>query len=161
MLKNKKSPGRRVWLALLLVLLVLLFIFGNSLRNGEESNADSGFVLRLVRFVIDPMGRLSEESLHYFVRKAAHFTEFAMLGAALWFLTDSLRRRYGTNGLCAAYFASLSAAVTDEFIQSFTGRTSSVRDVLLDFSGAVFALLLSALLWRLLRKRTRKKNRKS
>ena len=47
-----------------------------------------------------------------------------------------------------ALFFALLCAVADEFLQSFTGRTSSVRDVLIDFGGAVSGLLLSMLLIR-------------
>ena len=40
-------------------------------------------------------------------------------------------------------FCLLSTAVVDEFIQSFTGRTSNVKDILIDFSGAVVGVLLA------------------
>ena len=36
----------------------------------------------------------------------------------------------------------LVIAVGDEFIQSFVGRGSNVRDVLIDFSGGILAVIL-------------------
>jgi len=54
-------------------------------------------------------------------------------------------------------FGTLLAAVTDEFIQSFTGRGSSVRDVVLDFCGALTGMLLTFLLAELIRSLKRNK----
>ena len=45
-------------------------------------------------------------------------------------------------------FFALLCAVADEFLQSFTGRTSSVRDVLIDFGGALCGMLLTMLVVR-------------
>ena len=51
---------------------------------------------------------------------------------------------------------TLFTAVTDEFIQSFTGRGSSVRDVMLDFSGALTGILLTVFLSAIIKKCNRK-----
>ena len=47
--------------------------------------------------------------------------------------------------------------IKDEFIQSFTGRGSSVRDVVLDFCGALTGMLLTFLLAELIRSLKRNK----
>ena len=39
-------------------------------------------------------------------------------------------------------FFVLVIAVGDEFIQSFVGRGSNVRDVLIDFSGGILAVII-------------------
>jgi len=91
--------------------------------------------------------------LHFLVRKSAHFTEYAIL-SALWFralrvhLTSLWRVRWALIGL----IISLSVAIADEVHQSFVpSRTSDVRDVLLDFCGALFAQIL---IWYALRRKT-------
>ncbi|MBQ7339146.1 MAG: VanZ family protein, partial [Clostridia bacterium] len=78
--------------------------------------------------------------------------EFFWLGMALCgVLIGASRKSEGVAPLlshppvCGALLFSLLTAVTDEYIQSFTGRTSSVSDVLLDFSGALCGLGLTAL----------------
>jgi VanZ family protein len=91
--------------------------------------------------------------LHFLVRKSAHFTEYAIL-SALWFralrvhLTSLWQVRWALIGL----IVSLSVAIADEVHQSFVpSRTSSARDVLLDFCGALFAQVL---IWYALRRKT-------
>jgi len=91
--------------------------------------------------------------LHFLVRKSAHFTEYAIL-SALWFralrvhLSSLWRVRWALVGL----IVSLSVAILDEVHQSFVpSRTSSARDVALDFCGALFAQIL---IWYALRRRT-------
>jgi len=90
--------------------------------------------------------------VHFLVRKSAHFTEYAIL-SALWFrairvhLNSLWRIRWALIGL----IISLSVAILDELHQSFVpSRTGSAHDVLLDFSGAMFAQLL---IWYALRRR--------
>jgi len=79
----------------------------------------------------------------FFVRKLAHVSEFAALGIAVAFL----HRKYTQYTLHKSFygfavFYGLAAAVTDEFIQSFSDRSDSVRDVLIDFSGYLIGALL-------------------
>ncbi len=145
-----KKQTVKVVFSAVLVCMTVVFIFSNSLRNGEESNRQSGFVTELLQRILDPNGTIEEDIFHYYVRKGAHFTEFSLLGFSLWLLMLSLRDKIGLFCPGAMLFAALATAVTDEFIQSFTGRTSSVTDVLIDFSGAltgfVLPLILSAII---------------
>ena len=82
--------------------------------------------------------------INFFIRKSAHFTEYAVL-SALWFralrigFTELWKVRWALFGLAI----SLAVAILDEWHQSFVpSRTSSPRDVLLDFCGALFAQFL-------------------
>jgi len=128
----------------LLSCLTAAFIFGNSLMDGEASNAVSSDIAEDIFVLIDGIFDLEEGEFHKLVRKAAHFTEFALLGTFLTLLMFSVRRICGRSYYAAVFFGVLAAAVTDEFIQSFTGRTSMVADVLIDFCGAVFGILLTS-----------------
>ena len=143
---------------MLAILLILIFIFGNSLLSGEESGEMSASVLDFLDPALRPIGELispepvTEDQLHHAVRKLAHFTEFACLGffsaLLLWQCLSTLRTTYFGYLL----FGTLMSAVCDEFLQSFTGRGPSVRDVMLDFSGALTGILLLWLLTELIRK---------
>ena len=75
----------------------------------------------------------------------------ALLGALLALLTGAFRRR---DRVALMLLLGLLTALLDETIQKFTGRTSSVLDVWLDFSGVVLGLLLARLFF-LLRCRRR------
>ncbi len=80
------------------------------------------------------------------LRKLAHFTEFAVLGAELALLFWEILQ----YTLIAPLFGGLLAAVTDETIQIFIeGRGSSVKDVWIDFGGVAAGTLVIFLLKRL------------
>ena len=148
----------RFLLPSLITALWLSFIYGNSLKTGVESSEASGLVHRLVNTIPELLGLGSPISEH-FVRKAAHFTEFAILGilvcSDLWcFSAVSLTRPFYLNApilaisvpICA-FFASL-----DEYLQGFVdGRGPSVTDVLIDTSGAfvstIFFILIFGIIW--------------
>ncbi len=134
-----KNRLRRVLRLALLV--TLCFIWGNSLLGREDSASLSLGFTAWLRSIGLPVSE-------HFVRKSAHFCEFGLLGvetALLFWLRGGLGFQNGVNSA----FACLLAGVTDETIQSFTGRGSQVRDVVLDFSGALLAILISsALAWR-------------
>ena len=165
-MKISNSDGRRqilLLLNILAILLLLCFIFGNSLLNREESGEMSASVLDFLHPVLRPVAEffsrepVTEEFLHHLVRKLAHFTEFAALACFSALLLLQLCSRWRTPYLGYLLFGMLLAAVTDEFIQSFTGRGPSVRDVMLDFCGALTGMLLTFLLAELIRSLKRNK----
>jgi VanZ family protein len=86
--------------------------------------------------------------IHGVIRKLAHFTEYAILGA-LWF--RGLTRSDLVRSPAAAWLAlviSVACAVVDESHQAFVpSRTGSVRDVLLDSTGALTAIVAGRLGW--------------
>lgn len=116
----------------LAICLNLALIWGNSLMTGDDSGALSGGVLAwLGRFA--PV--LLTEAGHTFLRKAAHFSEFALLG-----LLYCGRHRL-VKGETPPHLMGFGMAVAciDETIQIFTpGRASSLIDVWIDTWG--FAL---------------------
>jgi VanZ family protein len=92
------------------------------------------------------------------VRKCAHLTEYAVLAFLFWrALWRPVRRdprpwswrHAGAAVLLVAFYAS-----TDEFHQRFVpSRDASVRDVLIDTTGAVLGMLLLWAIWRWRRSR--------
>ncbi len=134
-MKNKKTV---VILLIILLTLCTLFIWSNSLKGPEESGKDSGFVVKLLKPLLDFLGIKDYDVQVLTVRKTAHFTEFFILGTILSFLVRSIGFGWFGYGL----FYGLTVGVINEFIQSFTGRGSSVADVLIDFSGFCIAVLL-------------------
>lgn len=118
-----------------------VFIFTNSLQSGETSMSASGTIVEWLRAIIAPVRKVSTEKLQYIVRKAAHFAEYFLLGIELSSIMLMISKKIFTPWLFMPLFLTLFTAAIDEFIQSFTGRTSLVSDVLLDFSGGVCALI--------------------
>ena len=121
-----------------LIVLNLTLIWGNSLLPGSASGAMSGGVMEFVMELL----RIPEEhapALHLFIRKAAHFTEFACLGALLcWRFRLAGERRCYLPVLCG-----MAAALVDETIQIFTPeRGPSLVDVWIDTAGAAAGMIL-------------------
>lgn len=134
------------WIAVVSVLLVLTlaFIWRNSMESIPESQAKSLDLVAILKPILEPIigeGKVTD----HFVRKTAHFCEFALLGAELRLLF--LLLGFGTvQGHMNALFAALAAGVTDETIQYFYDRGSMVLDVVLDFCGAFFGALVLLLI---------------
>ena len=131
------NRGRFVALALW-----LLFIWGHSLLPGEASSSESGFFLQLLRPLIELFGIEDPSVAHIIVRKAAHFSEYAVLGVLAW-------RALGQESLPATLAIGLAAPCIDETIQLFVdGRVGAVRDVLIDMAGFAFATVIYLLVSR-------------
>jgi VanZ family protein len=91
----------------------------------------------IMRWLIPGVGTAAVEVCHMLVRKAAHFTEYAIL---FWLLVRGpmKARPYLALMLCVVY------ALTDEGHQVFVpGRTASLYDVALDSTGALFSHFLT------------------
>ena len=80
------------------------------------------------------------------VRKAAHFMEYALLGALLMCGFMCLRFPMSLRALYS-FLICLAAAAADEFHQSFvSGRAGMVTDVLLDVLGGICGILFVIIL---------------
>jgi VanZ family protein len=81
-------------------------------------------------------------TFNYFLRKSAHFTEYAILG---WLLFRAFRAgnpvRWRFKWALQSFVFAASWALLDELHQSFTQkRGGSIWDSLLDSTGALFML---------------------
>ena len=125
-----------------LTALWLLFVWGHSLLPASVSKEESGHWLALLQ---NWMPWLTD----YLIRKAAHFTEYAVLGALL-FGAAGVR-----HGLWFPPCFGALAALADETVQLFAaGRSGQVSDVWLDLAGFLAGWILIALI-SLIRKKRR------
>ena len=119
-------------LCLVLIILNIAFIWGNSLLPGEISGRISDWVKALLAFLLpgEVPGVTTGGGL---LRKIAHFTEFAALGAALAWRFGMLEKRK-SNALVCGFLA----ACVDETIQLFVpDRGPAIRDVVIDTCGVI------------------------
>lgn len=140
------------------VVIMLLFIWGNSLLPGSVSGRESGWVLSLLEPFLRWLGNVIGRGgpvlpMEVLVRKLAHFSEFWLLGVLMAALLERPER--GRTHFLLAELFCLGAAVVDELIQHMIpGRGPSIKDVLLDFSGATVGVVCgAALLWLMARGR--------
>ena len=139
------------WLFLLLILWAI-FIVAFSAQPWSESFHTSSvvedFILKMVSWM--PGGQdIAKQLLEIFpVRKIAHFVEYMILGglsAASWALYQAEEQGNRKPFFLIAWGSCVLFAVLDELHQAFVpGRTSSIRDVLLDSVGALFGAFLVA-----------------
>ena len=157
--KNQRIYRRARTAIIILTVLTVAFIWSNSLKNGSESMSVSNSILDIIKPILDPGDRIPAHTFSFVLRKAAHFTEYMILGAEL----SVLRRLFLCDGIhtehLLAPFTVLSVATVDETIQKFTERTSSTLDVMLDFCGGMFGVLIVLVAVRLfIVRKSRKKN---
>ena len=144
------AGGRLKYWAPPIIWMSVIFWFSTDLFSGDNTGS---ILWKVVSFVYPGATRELFDSIHFYVRKAGHLTEYAVLALLLFraFRSGSQERwwlRWALSSLLVAFiYASL-----DEYHQTFTRRrTGSVYDILIDASGAVTALVL---LWFLSRKAT-------
>lgn len=126
---------KRLRLCTALLLCNLIFIWGNSLLPGEISGAISDWVKAILETLF---GSTGEDTPGGFpIRKLAHFTEFACLGALLFWRFGMLRRPQAL-----AFCLGAAAACIDEGIQMFVpGRGPGIRDVGIDCGGVLTGMI--------------------
>ena len=140
------KQNRRIILFALLSLLAVGFIFSNSLEPREVSNDRSNGIVDEVKPIVDPQDTIPRGTFNHYVRKSAHFLEFAALGFCLMGLTDAIGRKHRIPRIPTALLAALLVASMDETLQFFAaGRGPGVKDVMIDCFGAACGLLLMLL----------------
>ena len=131
----------RILLALMIV--NLIFIWGNSLLTGDVSAQISKWIREILSIVFEGGNDLTGKG-HGVLRKLAHFVEFCSLGLLLTWLFA-----LGKKAVAQPFICGFLVACTDESIQCFVpDRGPSVADVALDTLGvcigvALFYLLLT------------------
>ena len=121
--------------------MAIIFAGSTDLMSAEHT---SRIIVPLLRWFFPNISPLTLVRVEFFLRKAAHVSEYAVLAVLLYraFVhTVFQSRRVLSAALvllsCGAYAAS------DEFHQSFApSRTASLRDVMIDLCGAALAVLL-------------------
>ena len=138
-----------------LLILLLAFIWGNSCLPVRFSARESGTILNLIRPFLERFVGEGNVTDHL-VRKLAHFAEFTALGLVIGLLVQS-GRRFRLQPVVFSLVMGLLAAFADESIQMFSDRGDQIIDVWLDFSGVTLGVALACLLLALRRQRRRKK----
>lgn len=128
----KRSKVRKI-VSVTMLVICILFIWGNSFQDASASGYRSGKVTEFVNDVLPKNQSVTEQ----FLRKAAHFTEYLIEGICVVFVMCAfgifVKRNIG-NGL----LIGVLTALIDESIQiKSPGRASSVIDIWIDWGGFV------------------------
>jgi VanZ family protein len=134
MAPEKPAPSWLKWLPVVLWI-AAIFIFSTSLFSATDT---ASIIEPILRWLVPGASLATIALMHALIRKAAHFTNYAIL---FWLLIRGPMhgRPYTALALCVCY------AMLDETHQIFVpGRTPSLYDVALDSTGALFSRFLYA-----------------
>lgn len=156
-------------LAGILALVWMCVIFTFSAQTKEESSAVSeSLSYRMVSStghffhwnLDDEQLREIADTIEYFVRKAAHMTEFAIMSVLLFIWVGQWEMTLLRRGIISFAVTALYAA-SDEIHQLFVpGRAGRIGDVLIDSAGALLGVIIFILLGKLIQTLRRRKNRR-
>jgi VanZ family protein len=139
---QSRSTRERTWRYAPLIIWIALIFFASS---NELSAVNTSRVVRPLLIWLFP--DITEEGIklvHFLVRKAAHLTEYAVLGwlSARAFISSSrafLRQRW----FLASVMLIILHALLDEYRQSFVpSRTGSLYDSGIDIAGGLIGLIV-------------------
>ena len=147
MTQIKKTHIRKIhWL---IVFLYICWIFSNSLNNGNLSSAESGTITRFILQCPSWIGiTIPFDVFHHFIRKLAHFLEYALLGflTSLSIHKEALFHNRTLNWI----FFGIIPPLMDEGIQHFVpGRYGALTDSFLDMSGYCFGTAVFLICFRI------------
>lgn len=140
---------KKLILVQIILILLLIFVWGNSLLSGKESGEISGGVSALIAHWFG----IASANLGHIVRKCAHFSEFAALGATVSLLLIYKGQR-GAMFVMPFVIGMMSFPLIDETIQIFSpDRGPSITDVWIDMSGyllgaVVICAIHKLIVWR-------------
>lgn len=125
------------WVA---ILAWMAIFFSLTQQPGDESGEWGLVIAEKVRHIVQMVfpSMTGDMDTHHFIRKAAHFFAYMLLGVLL---LHALRPSF-LKGAVIAVIISVFYAVTDEIHQLFVpGRGGELRDVLIDGLGAATGVI--------------------
>ena len=146
----------RIISAILLVALMITIFCFSSQTATESSQTSGGLITAVVRFFYSDFDEMSVadklaliESFQFAVRKGAHFFIYAVLGGLSLFTFITYKKIPFLLRLFISFMICVLYSVSDEIHQSFVpGRSCELRDVFIDSSGALLAILFLLLFTR-------------
>lgn len=138
-MKSKKLK----WL-LVIAWMAVIFIFSS--QPGDVSDENSKFVMYIFNLIGLDLNSFFGDLANFIVRKGAHFTEYFIL---YMFLYNALKESFSfKKALIFSIIGVFLYASSDEYHQSFVpGRGPSFRDVLVDTSGGILAMILASIFY--------------
>ena len=157
-MRVRLKDSTKIIISVMAVIAVMVMIFVFSSQNVATSDGLSGqitkVVVRIYIFITDRFGTVAMDNgeltegnglfadVNHYVRKFAHITEFALLGAALMIHCrvgkDIRKRTIRWFSLISVTLTGCIYAATDEFHQYFVeGRGPQIKDVVIDTIGVI------------------------
>ena len=140
-------------ISFIVLILWMIVIFSFSSADANKSTGTSDKVITTMIEIKDKITNnetpnnekeIIVKNSSFYIRKIAHITEYLILG----FLMFNLLKQYSVTNIYYAIGLSILYSCTDEFHQLFiSGRSGSIRDVLIDSIGILIGTYLYKLLF--------------
>jgi len=119
---------------------VLIFVGSTSALSASHTSV----LLRVFLWIFPQASEATLATIHFLLRKAGHFTEYAILALlAARALRTSYRKLLRQRWFWLSFLLVVVYALGDEFHQSFVpSRTASIYDSMIDMLGGLTALAL-------------------
>ena len=140
-------------ISFIVLILWMIVIFSFSSADAHKSTGTSDKVITTMIEIKDKITNnetpnnekeIIVKNSSFYIRKLAHITEYLILG----FLMFNLLKQYSVTNIYYAIGLSILYSCTDEFHQLFiSGRSGSIRDVLIDSIGILIGTYLYKLLF--------------
>ena len=140
-------------ISFIVLILWMIVIFSFSSADANKSTGTSDKVITTMIEIKDKITNnetpnnekeIIVKNSSFYIRKIAHITEYLILG----FLMFNLLKQYSVTNIYYAIGLSILYSCTDEFHQLFiSGRSGSIRDVLIDSIGILLGTYLYKLLF--------------
>jgi VanZ family protein len=129
----------KYWLPAICVAIVIS-LFSTHYFSAEQTGR---FLLPVLRWLFPSASHHLLRVLHFGIRKAAHVTEFGIFSVAVFHGVRAEHHGWQLNWAIITLLIAVSYAGLDEWHQSFVPlREPSLRDVLIDATGALLAQVL-------------------
>ncbi|MEG2288478.1 MAG: VanZ family protein [Clostridium sp.] len=126
---------KKKYVLLIITILWIGFIYYMSGQSAVESSEKSSKVVNFISIRFNTTD-VQEEALTVIVRKGAHLTEYFILSYLITVTYLAYKGR--VNDFSFILLMCILVAISDEFLQGYiNGRSSEVRDVIIDFSGSL------------------------
>ena len=140
-------------ISFIVLILWMIVIFSFSSADANKSTGTSDKVITTMIEIKDKITNnetpnnekeIIIKNSSFYIRKLAHITEYLILG----FLMFNLLKQYSVTNIYYAIGLSILYSCTDEFHQLFiSGRSGSIRDILIDSIGILIGTYLYKLLF--------------
>lgn len=138
---------------LLTIGVMALIFFFSSQNSAESSELSNGVTYRVAEFILTLTDMKYTntadlaEIMHNFIRKCAHFSEYAVLGMSMYITIRIFSCKTAGRVRVYTILACMLYAVTDEIHQHFVpGRTERIFDVFVDTCGAAAGVIIISVL---------------
>jgi VanZ family protein len=126
----------KYWLPAIVVAIVIS-LFSTHYFSAEQTGR---IIVPILRRIFPTASSHVLRMLHFGIRKLAHITEFGIFSVTVFHGVRGDRRGWKLNWAITTLLIAVCYAGLDEWHQSFVPlREARVRDVLIDFSGALLA----------------------